>query len=445
MRSSRTVTLSLFTESTQPGQDPFIVIVSVLTHVVVLFVLSFAIIYTPKVTNQNLRRRYSVRLLNLHAPLPMTKPSALKDTPHPSQQSVARASQGGGKPSASKLSTPQQMAKTKPAPQILLQPETPPDVQLAQLAPLPFMMTWMEQHFEDKKIVMLSQQAPKIVSVKPDPEPPNPKLNLADVSISSTAFVTKTMALMPSTTAPMTINGPEHPSKQLLAAASEPSDIQTSASVISLSELHMEEGPIALPVANVTAAASGALAQGSGDASQTSDGTVAGLGHGDNSGSGAGNEPSAEHFSLPQNGQFGLVVVGSSLQEMYPETAGLWGGRMTYTVYLHVGLAKNWILQYSIPSSAEASASGNVTRLEAPWPTDIVRPNLGPGDINADALMVHGFVNKAGRFENLAIVFPPQFALAKFVLDTLQQWQFRPAKQKGQITAVEVLLIIPES
>jgi hypothetical protein len=124
--------------------------------------------------------------------------------------------------------------------------------------------------------------------------------------------------------------------------------------------------------------------------------------------------------------------------------AGLWSGRMAYTVYLHVGLARSWILQYSLPRAADAAASGNITRLVAPWPYNIVRPNLAPGAINADALMVHGFVNQAGRFEMLAIAFPPEFAQAQFVLNTLEQWQFRPATQDGQITRVEVLLIIPE-
>jgi hypothetical protein len=58
--------------------------------------------------------------------------------------------------------------------------------------------------------------------------------------------------------------------------------------------------------------------------------------------------------------------------------------------------------------------------------------------------MVHGFVNLAGRFERLGLVFPTQFAQAKFLLDALQRWQFRAARQNGQLTAVEVLLIIPE-
>jgi hypothetical protein len=138
------------------------------------------------------------------------------------------------------------------------------------------------------------------------------------------------------------------------------------------------------------------------------------------------------------------VVVGASLEEKYPEIAGLWSGRMAYTVYLHVGLSMNWILQYSLPRSADAAEAGNIARLAAPWPYNIVRPNLAPGAINADALMVHGFVNQDGRFEALAITFPTEFAQAQFVLHALEQWQFRPAAQNGQSTRVEVLLIIPE-
>ena len=122
----------------------------------------------------------------------------------------------------------------------------------------------------------------------------------------------------------------------------------------------------------------------------------------------------------------------------------VWSGRLAYTVYLPVGLAKSWILQYALPRAGDAAAAGNITHIEAPWPYNIVRPNITPGAIDADALMVSGFVNQAGRFEAMAIVFPPQFAEAQFVLSTLAQWQFRPATQNGQNVKVEVLLIIPE-
>jgi hypothetical protein len=162
------------------------------------------------------------------------------------------------------------------------------------------------------------------------------------------------------------------------------------------------------------------------------------------SGASSEDDPSQAHISLPRDGKFGVVVVGSSLEEQYPEIAPVWGGRLAYTVYLHVGLAKSWILQYSVPRSDEAAAAGSVARLDAPWPFEIVRPNIDPGSINADALMVHGTVNKAGRFESLNIVFPPDFPQARFVLNTLRQWQFRPATQSGQNTDVEILLIIPD-
>ena len=71
-------------------------------------------------------------------------------------------------------------------------------------------------------------------------------------------------------------------------------------------------------------------------------------------------------------------------------------------------------------------------------------PTSPPDTIDADALMIRGFVDESGRFEGLNIVFPQPFSSAQFVLDALQQWQFRPATQDGQAVRVEVLLVIPE-
>jgi hypothetical protein len=160
-------------------------------------------------------------------------------------------------------------------------------------------------------------------------------------------------------------------------------------------------------------------------------------------GAGQIDQGSATEITLPKTGQFGAVLVGDSLEDEFPEMAGVWSGRMAYTVYLHVGLARSWILQYALPRSADAEAAGDVAHLEAPWPYNIVRPNLAPGSIDADALMIHGFVNRQGRFDTLSIVFPQAFPQTQFVLDALERWQFRPASQGGQISRVEVLLIIP--
>ena len=149
-------------------------------------------------------------------------------------------------------------------------------------------------------------------------------------------------------------------------------------------------------------------------------------------------------IALPKDGHFGSVIVNDALEGQFPELEGAWSGRLAYTAYLHVGLPKSWIMQYSLPRNADAAAAGTTSRLEAPWPYNIVRPNLSPDAINADALLVHGFVNQAGKFESLAVAFPPEFRQAQFLLDALNQWQFRPAAQNGQIERVEVLLIIPE-
>ncbi len=164
---------------------------------------------------------------------------------------------------------------------------------------------------------------------------------------------------------------------------------------------------------------------------------------GSDSGSDTNGQLTSTQISLPKDGSFGAVVVGNSLQDQYPEVAGVWNGRMAYTVYLHVGLARNWIMQYALPHSADAAAAGTVVRLDAPWPYSIVRPNLAPGSIDADAIMIHGYINQSGHFELLNMIVPQAFPQAQFVLAALAKWQFRPALQNGQSAKVEVLIIIP--
>jgi hypothetical protein len=184
-------------------------------------------------------------------------------------------------------------------------------------------------------------------------------------------------------------------------------------------------------------------------------GTGGGQGTGHNAGSGSGSTTghgsgdgengSVTRINLPRNGQFNVVVVGTSLDDQYPETADVWKGRLAYSVYLHVGLERNWILQYSLPRAADSANSGSA-RLEAPWPYYIVRPNLNSDDATSDSVMVHGFVDESGHFEKLSVVFPTDMGYAReqLVLNALQQWQFRAGTHNGQVAKLEVLLIIPE-
>jgi hypothetical protein len=192
-----------------------------------------------------------------------------------------------------------------------------------------------------------------------------------------------------------------------------------------------------------------------GGGSQSGNGSGQGNGHNAGSGSGPSNlhgtgsgdgeNGTVTRINLPKNGQFNVVVVGSSLDEQYPETSEVWKGRLAYSVYLHVGLEKSWILQYSLPRAADSAISGSA-HFGAPWPYYIVRPNLNPDEAITDSVMVHGFVNESGRFEKLSIVFPSDmgFARQQLVLTALQQWQFRAGTQNGQMAKLEVLLIIPE-
>ena len=185
-------------------------------------------------------------------------------------------------------------------------------------------------------------------------------------------------------------------------------------------------------------------ASGPGPASAAAKPSASGFGSGGDRASDTPDQPASTPIALPRDGHFSAVIVGEALEDQFPEVASVWGGRLAYTAYLHVGLAKSWILQYSLPRSADASAGGTIARLDAPWPYSIVRPNLAPGSVDADVLMIHGFVNQSGRFQALSVVFPPAFPRAQFVLDALQQWQFRPAMQDGQSVNVEVLLMIPQ-
>jgi hypothetical protein len=302
--------------------------------------------------------------------------------------------------------------------------------------------------------------------VKPSIKPPNQEIKLGDTGISSAEVPTDKLPVFPTTPSPLTVHGPKM-QQMAPVTASQKTAQPTPMAVMSISDLRMPEGTVTLPPVNETTVQSESeiLAPGQtakGDPSKQSGGTgreaaagdaggangVTGDRSGTKPGTGLGSASdeglTTERFTLPKNGEFGAIVVGASLEEKYPELSSIWNDRVAYTVYLHVGLQKSWIMQYSLPRNSEAALAGNVTRLEAPWPYNIVRPNVSPSAFDSDAILVHGFVNAAGRFESLGIAFPPEFQQAQFVLDALSQWQFRPAVQNGKIEKVEVMLIIPE-
>jgi hypothetical protein len=478
-------TISIFAAPAQARQRPYSFVVSVLLHLVVVGAVLYGFLFAPRINMKDAASRYTLRQVDITLPDPIKRQNSANSGMYPGQNSTAHTLAAHNLPAAA-ASSALQIPKLHLAERTVVQPDIPPN-QLITKAKLPSLLLWSAQRPKVQVITPPQPQKLAINNTRPVLTRPTPETHVSDVPLTSTPFSSRLPMPSPSTSTPVVVSGATV--SDLLPESSSKSSIQpSSAAMLSISEEEMVKGTIALPAVNQTGPGNeaGAMRPGkAGNSSQAGTGTpnstgaekgvqqsqgaagnspgpagtrnAANAGNGGNSGnssgnSGAGNggggqgsEPTFTRITLPQNGQYGVVVVGSSMADEFPETSRLWGGRLVYSVYLHVGLARSWILQYSLPAKVEAAPIGGESHIEAPWPTYIVRPSDSPANVNADALMVHGFVNETGHFESLALVFPPEFTQTRLLLQALQQWKFRPAKHNGQIARVEVLLIIPEN
>ncbi len=445
---------------------------SILMHGLAFSIAVLAVMDAPRVDDSPVKRRYTTRIVKLQATDPQLRWSPGTSAAQPTSHAEMRAASSGERHVAAVA--PQSLAYRVSAPITLVQPDIAQNILLPLKAPIPLIVMWTPPNLPVEKIVPPPPKIRAAANVRPSLSMPNHEAHVANIQLASASFVSQTIPIPASTTSPIILPGQSL--SQVPQTASNPSTEPTPATVLSVSDVLLSKGTVALPPANETAAASisdsfapgrpkstsqtgdgaavgqqngnalGATSGNHGDQKETAVGPPgekqAGSNSGSDSGLPSGNGASIDRITRPKDGHFGVVVVGDSVADQYPEAAGIWADRLAYTVYLHVGAAKSWILQYCVPRVVQAA--GNSTRPDAPWPYLIVTPHLPPGDADSDALLVHGFIDAAGRFEKLAIVFPAQFAQSKFVLAALQQWQFRPAAQNGQSTAVEVLLIIPE-
>ena len=428
---------------------------------------------------RRLAGKYTVRLLNVRETDPLVHWFPANNIVHHGRLSARHAVSPGGKLGSSAVSRVARISRNfesqTPSLHTMIQPDAPPDLRMPDIQ-IPQVMVWTPGETTRRKIVPPAPQVSGAIQVKPSLQKPNRELNPTEVSLSSSPFITEAPLPAPGTTSPVDVKGTD-PAKQLPETASKDVDPVSPARVISLSDMKLQEGPAALPTVNEIsqANASGSPTPGESESvSQTGDDATdskqngSGVGHGtgnsgddadgvavqdgSNTGSGegftidtgsgsipsSGGSPySVDHITLPKNGQYGMVVVGASPQEDYPETAGLWTGRMVYTVYLQTDTSQNWILQYSL---AQRDAPRDGVRPDAPWPFDMMRPSLG---LYKDIVLVHGFVNTVGRFEQLSVAYPPEFTGAGLLLRALKQWEFRPAMSQGRAVPVEVLLIVP--
>lgn len=453
MGSVRTITL--FSVQAEERQRISSVAVSMAVHVATAVLVSLGV-YQAKLDKPIPATNFRVRRLDLQIP-----PDVLRAAKNPVEYQKAKSTPSPS--SRARIEPPalREVAKVQHGPQTLIQPDVHTKVVLKEKVPVPSVAIWKPVTVPVEKIVApLPQQAIQMQAT-PSLNPPNQAVNLSNLELAPSNMPSEKLHLMASTTSPLAIQSPR-PTFAAPITSSLSSSPPTPATVLSVSQLAMLNGTVVLPPINETTSRVSPGLIGSGKAEshgKPGNGHDAGSGKGsamggkgaqtgpktgEENGSDTGSQLTASRINVSKEGKFAAVVVGDTLSGEFPETGGVWNGRLAYTVYLHVGLSKSWILQYALPHAADAHAGGEVAKLEAPWPYTIVRPNLHPGSINADALMVHGYINQQGRFDSLSVAFPPNFAEARFVLKTLQQWEFRPATQNGQQARVEVLLIIPE-
>ena len=443
-------TLSLFAEpSVAPGR-PSSFAFSIVTHAAVVGLVYFAFTHAPRIMDPNLSAHFAVRQLDLHAveqelppDFPRRPAITQEKVPYPGPDVLRQLSMDLSPDLADEMRS---FLGATAGRQTLIQPEFLSHLSFSEQVPVPSLMIWTPELKALQKIIPPAPGPPAAANIRPSLELPNQELKLADVAVASIALPSRPDPLPAGTTSPLETQA-VNPAQMAPATLSASLEMPTPTAVLSLTDVWMSHGAVFLPPVND-------LAKSAGSGGEAASARTEGVPNA-SPGGGSGREEvddlaidgrrlSTEHILLPKDGRFSVVVVGSSVSDQFPETPEIWANRMAYTAYLHVGLGKNWIMQYSLTRAAEAAGAGRVARLEAPWPYDIARPNLLARDLNADALIVHGVLNREGHFESLAIAFPSNFRYASFVLRSLRQWQFRPARQNGQPTTVEVLLIIPE-
>ena len=491
---SRAPITTLFGEVSTAGRGPSGLAVSVAVHCLAGGLAFYTWQHSPRVLEPNLVEELPVRLLTLNRPVIPHRDYGIFGTPaKASAETVTQHSSAGGRKAAT--AHPHMDERIKVAIQTLVDPRVPPSEVLKKLTPLPKVVLWSPEPIRVKEVTPAPPQPVTSANVKPALTPPNHEPDLADIQISHAPGETTKLALAPSSTAPLTVVLPKAV-QQAPQTATVPEKQPTPATLVSITDVDLAKGTTALPPANQVASSkdtdsmhAGRALTGASDRNANPVRTETGNGSGQNAGdhgnqtgsgngviataakvaqqapgssainqahtqmegnNGTGNSGLATegadtgvHVTLPPNGRFGAVLVGSSLSDAFPETEGIMADRLTYTVYLQVGLPRSWILQYSLPGMSERGI--NSIRPEAPFPYDIYRPKINAKEITTDAILVHGLVNAAGHFEQLEIVYPHGYLRSKAFLASLDKWQFRPAMQQGLATSVEVLLIIPVS
>jgi hypothetical protein len=214
----------------------------------------------------------------------------------------------------------------------------------------------------------------------------------------------------------------------------------------------------AFPDAATGSSGTGAVSGEAGRASGTGTGA---------SGSGAGSEGELAEFARalaalperyatpikiehPVNAAFDVVVMQSSADPSFAESAGVLSGQPVYTVYLQVGAPKAWVLQYCIPKESAppprivggAVNIGSPSPLKAPFPLVTLLPPVTMLP-RVGYIIVHGSVDTQGQLKDLTVIRAPNANMKALIVSELAKWHFRPAVRDGAPVVVEILLAIP--
>jgi hypothetical protein len=139
-------------------------------------------------------------------------------------------------------------------------------------------------------------------------------------------------------------------------------------------------------------------------------------------------------------GKFDSIVVQSSPLEQFPGGAALLHGRPIFTVYVPMGVGKDWSMFFCGPPTAASNAPNDP--IEPPYPFRLLRPKISIPTYQKYAL-VHGFITEQGAVRDLTVIQPVKAETAAALSDALSQWTFRPATRQGAAVAVEFVIAVP--
>jgi hypothetical protein len=157
----------------------------------------------------------------------------------------------------------------------------------------------------------------------------------------------------------------------------------------------------------------------------------------------------------PRSYDFTIVASGGSGGGL--KDFGVFHNEAVYTVYIDVSdiapMSEAWVLQYADTGSSsrtaqvtlgnDGSISAPQAMLEPPYAMKKQMPEKLVDPPNHAMTVVTGIISREGKLENGRILQAPSEACGKQWLETLGNWNFRPASKGGAPIAVRVLIGIP--